>query len=78
MKPIRLKVAKFIEGKLATSGEYAPGTISFDNIMGYVSDVKQAIFDGKVRGDVYSADNIVATTEVNGSVDWLFVEVYAG
>lgn len=78
MKPIRLKVAKFIEGKLATAGEYTPGTTSFDNIMGYVNDVKQAIFDGKVRGDVYSTENLVATTEVNGSVDWLFVEVYAG
>lgn len=78
MKPIRLKVAKFIEGKLETAGEYSPGTTSFDNIMEYVNEVKQAIFDGKRQGNVCACDNFVVTTEVNGTVDWAFVEVYAG
>lgn len=77
MKPIRLTVGRYLEGKLVSAGEYTPGTSSFDNIKEYLDEVKKAIFDGTVRGTVYATDNRIETGETNGSEGWVYVEEFA-
>lgn len=77
MKPIRLTVGRYLEGKLVSAGEYTPGTSSFDNIKEYLDEVKAAIFAGTVRGTVYATDNRIETGETNGSEGWVYVEEFA-